>query len=275
MHLSILRPAVDLEKLVSGYCLWADPDCEFVGETICTAPQLGACLCLQLGGDVLTDFRDPTPLMSYAGVQSGIRRYRPLASARSLVIFLTPLGSIRFLPSLGGELCDEGHDIAGIVGDGEVRRLHVAATAAPDNDLLRQTVDAWLRNRFARSASRYDHHRLAEAMVRIGRPEETILSIAHRLDISERQLERSFREHLGLSPKRYQQVHRVTRSLQRTLSGQGDPMDGYSDQAHQIRNWQAYLGFTPGQLLRRGASPMGAMFREVAGAEHEGWAHYI
>ena len=163
----------------------------------------------------------------------------------------------------------------GIVGDGEVQRFHAQASAAADRDSLRQTVDDWLRRRFARSASRQDHQRLAAAVARIARPEQTVSSTAQMLDISERQLERSFREHLGLSPKRYQQVHRVTRSLQRTLSGQGDPMDGYSDQAHQIRNWQTHLGFTPGQLRRHGASPMGAMFREVAGDQHEGWAHYI
>src|SRR6476469_4604088 len=104
MRLAILHPANDLRDLVTGYCLADDPKGVYVGETILAAPQLGACICVQFGGEVIADCRDAKPLVSFAGIQSRIRRYRPQAASLSLVVFLTPLGSIRFLPGNGTAL---------------------------------------------------------------------------------------------------------------------------------------------------------------------------
>jgi AraC-like DNA-binding protein len=275
MRLAMLRPACDLRDLVAGYCLCDDTESVYAGDTISTAPQLGACICVQLGGNVITDFRDAKPMISYAGVQSRIRCYRPEEQARSLVIFLTPLGSIRFLPSNGQELCDEGYEIGSMIGDGEALRLRAAATAALTDASLATCIDAWLWRLFERQAERSEFLRLAEAMRQIGPGWRPVTSVAQTLGLSERHLERSFQEHLGLSPKRYQLIHRVTRSLQAELTGKGDPLEGFSDQAHQIRNWQTYLGFTPGQMRRAGASPLGLMFQRQASNLPADWAHYI
>lgn len=275
MRLAMMQPAADLRDCVAGYCLCDDPAGSFDGAVIATAPQLGARICLQLGSDVLTDFRDARPLVSYAGIQSRIRHYRPEGTARSLVIFLTLLGSIRFLPSNGREIYDEGYDIGGMIGDGEMLRLVRAAGAAPDDAGIAASVDAWLRHAFDRRGTRSEFLRLAAAMEEIGKGNRTVTQIASRLDLSERQLERSFQEHLGVSPKRYQQICRVTRSLQAMLSGSGDPLDGFSDQAHQIRNWQTYLGFTPGHMRRTGPSPLGTLFQQEMKTAPQTWAHYL
>lgn len=275
MRLALMRPSAELAPLVGSYCLCDDSAGLYDGETICTAPQLAACICIQLGDAVVTDFRDRTPLMSFAGVQSRIRQYRPQGRVRAFLIFLTPLGSIRFLPSNGRYLHDEGHDIGGMIGDGEVLRLLSTASAARDDDAVARAADAWLRRLFERYPLRTDYERLAEAMRQMGNRNATVSSVARRFDLSERQLERSFLEHLGLSPKRYQQIHRVTNSLQATLTGRGDPLEGFSDQAHQIRNWRAHLGLTPGHVRRVGPSPLATMFQRQASGVVEEWAHYI
>lgn len=275
MRLAILRPAVDLAELVTGYCLCDDPGGLYDGQTLSTAPQLGACICVQLGGDVVTDFRDARPLVSYAGIQPRIRRYRPEDKARSLVIFLTPLGSIRFLPSNGPELYDEGHELGGIMGDAEILKIRRDANAAPNDEEIGRCADVWLRRLFRRSPQRPEFLRLAHAMRQINHGSRTVQAVARGLDLSERQLERSFREHLGVSPKRYQQIFRVTRSLHATLTGRGDPLEGYADQAHQVRNWQTYLGFTPGHVRRNGQSPLGQMFRHETKDAPQDLVHYL
>lgn len=275
MKLAVLKPSGDLAALVSAYCLCNDPDGIYVDQSICTAPQLGACLCIQLGGEVITDFRDRKPLMSYAGIQSRIRHYRPESRVRSLVIFLTPLGSVRFLPSNGRALYNEGYDIGSMIGDGNVLRLRADASAAPDEPAVARAADAWLRFLFEQRRETMEFRRLAEAMRRVTECGISVSAVAQELDLSERQLERDFRDHLGLSPKQYQQLHRVIRSLQAVISGLGDPFEGFADQAHQIRNWQTYLGVTPGTFRRNGPSPLGEMFQRQVKDRADEWPHYI
>ena len=86
---------------------------------------------------------------------------------------------------------------------------------------------------------------------------------------------RAFHLHLGLTPKRFQQVDRVVKSLQAARTGQGDPLEGFSDQAHQIRSWKSVLGFTPGERKRRGNSTLGEAFDARAGSKGFERAHYL
>ena len=148
MELAIIKPAADLADLVRFYCLCDDPEGSYLGRNIVTAPQLGLCLCLQLNDFVLTDFADPRPLMSISGVQPRLRHYVPEGSVRALIMFFTPLGSIRLAPHEGPTLYAEGFDSGSLFGDGAVQSLRQAASAAPDPDAIGHETDAWLRRMF-------------------------------------------------------------------------------------------------------------------------------
>lgn len=83
---------------------------------------------------------------------------------------------------------------------------------------------------------------------------------AARVGVSRRQLHRWFRQHLGIGPKDLADLERLHVSLQSVQTGGPDPIAGYSDQAHQIRNWRRRLGVTPGAYSREVRSPMAAFF---------------
>jgi AraC-like DNA-binding protein len=77
-----------------------------------------------------------------------------------------------------------------------------------------------------------------------------INDVAADAGFSERQLERQFKKHIGLSPKFYSRVIRFSSIFQ--LHEQGDPswLDlayeaGYADQSHFIRNFKAFTGDDP------------------------------
>lgn len=275
MRLSIVRPAKDLAALVGGYCLIDDPAGAFGSRLLRVAPQVGACLCLQFGDDVDTDFRDRRPRLSYAGIQPYVRAYRPLGKTRAAIIFLTALGTVRFLPSSGRMLYDEGMDAGALVGDEAVWRLRNHAGAADRDDGIGLAIDCWLRQRFEKNRERASDKRLGAAMAMLADGSASVDAVATRLDLSPRQLERSFAAHLGASPKKYQQIARVAASLQATLSGDRDPLDGYADQAHQIRSWRTYLAFTPGQMNSAGPSVAAAMFLAESRKLPAAWAHYL
>jgi hypothetical protein len=66
--------------------------------------------------------------------------------------------------------------------------------------------------------------------------------------MNRRQLHRLFHRHLGIGPKLLADLERLHSSLRGVQTRYGDPLAGFSDQAHQIRNWRRRLGVTPGTL---------------------------
>jgi AraC-like DNA-binding protein len=78
----------------------------------------------------------------------------------------------------------------------------------------------------------------------------TIASVCDQCNISERQLERSFKKYIGLSPKFYARIIRFSNifqiAQQKKLSWSDVSMEsGFYDQAHFIRNFKAFTGEDP------------------------------
>lgn len=74
------------------------------------------------------------------------------------------------------------------------------------------------------------------------------------LGISERSLERRFREHIGISPKLFARIGRFQAALDRLREGQYDKLSdiafeyGYADQSHFIRTFREFAGCSPQQF---------------------------
>lgn len=90
------------------------------------------------------------------------------------------------------------------------------------------------------------------ALIRIfeGKGMVTVNEMANEVGLSERQFERQFKKHVGLSPKFYSRIIRFSSIFQ--LHEQGDPswLDlayeaGYADQSHFIRNFKTFTGDDP------------------------------
>lgn len=79
----------------------------------------------------------------------------------------------------------------------------------------------------------------------------TVTALAREAGLSPRQLERRFRDQVGVSPRLYANVVRF-RSVFDLLTGAGKPdwttlaiSAGYFDQSHMIRDFQRFLGCSP------------------------------
>ncbi|SHG30012.1 helix-turn-helix domain-containing protein [Pedobacter caeni] len=74
--------------------------------------------------------------------------------------------------------------------------------------------------------------------------------------LSQRHLSRKFQEYVGLSPKEYLRVSRFICSLAHLKRYPAFSLteiahkSGYYDQAHFIRDYKDYTGYTPGQVVR-------------------------
>ncbi len=88
---------------------------------------------------------------------------------------------------------------------------------------------------------------------RLDRPVPTS-HLAREANISSRQMERQFRNHVGLSPKRFCRIMRLRKLLPRLRTPQEPEWadlavaGGFSDQAHLIHECVALAGVTPRQL---------------------------
>jgi len=91
-----------------------------------------------------------------------------------------------------------------------------------------------------------------------GRGALAVEAAARTLGSTVRHLERRFREHVGLGPKRWTRIARMNHAM-RLLGSGGNGMDfaavvdacGFYDQAHLIREFRELAGLTPGAYVRR------------------------
>jgi AraC-like DNA-binding protein len=86
-----------------------------------------------------------------------------------------------------------------------------------------------------------------------------IAALGQTLGVSERHLERRFREQVGLGPKRYARLLRFAGVIDRLRRVETMPWTevalelGYYDQSHLIRDFRTFAGASPEEFLRRRA----------------------
>lgn len=116
-------------------------------------------------------------------------------------------------------------------------------------------MEAFLQNQLSRHQSRPNCFSAAVHLIRNGEPGYSITDLSKAVCISERQLQRVFKENMGIGPKSYSRIIRF-RKIKQFL--QTNPkvswVDiaydfGYADQAHFIRDFKAFSGRTPGVVL--------------------------
>jgi AraC-like DNA-binding protein len=114
-----------------------------------------------------------------------------------------------------------------------------------------EQLEAWLLRRVRRPGDAL----VTEAVRQIAewRGQCDIASLARDLKVSTRQLERRFREHTGLSPKRFARMRRFQSVFPAIEAGDGwaaaAASCGYWDQAHLVRDFREFAGEPPAALL--------------------------
>jgi AraC-like DNA-binding protein len=137
---------------------------------------------------------------------------------------------------------------------GELRNLTVAGEdviGARGARRLRDSraIDAWIRS--------IEPDRRAAAAIELLQS-EPVSSVATRLGLSSRQLQRIITTNVGLSPRTLQRVMRMQRFLEYAERRPGlaaaSADAGYADQAHLTREVRALSGLTPARLLAERAT---------------------
>lgn len=272
MQFLVLPPTPVLAPLVTGYWFVEDLANANQGQPIHTVPHTNAVLTVHLGRPNVDELGVGVPRVSLLGVQSRIRTWGSGGDCYFVMVMLSLPGLIRLFPGSGVDSCDNVLDLGALLGDKTVGNLKDDLTGAWRPDRIAERLDVWLVGRLGVTRRVAELERFSSAWLALrctGRLDAT----AQTVGMSSRQLERWFRTHVGRTPRELICQNRVIASLRATQTGVGDPLAGFSDQAHQIRSWRRYLGVTPGRYARTTPSEVARLFCQEPNAASE--VHYL
>lgn len=257
-----LSPAKALAPYVAGYWFVEDIVGAYRGRPIATSPQPGAVLSVNFGRPNVMVGGPAVPRTSLLGMQTVGRHWTSDVDTSFVMAMLTPVGVSRLLPGARGSV-DQLLELGAILGDrvaGELER-DTAARSSPES--VGRALDTWLLARLDGGRTSIDEQRLGEACRRLAAGHR-VERVADIIGVSRRHLARSFQAQLGIGPKALSDLYRFQASLRAVQADIGDPLAGYSDQAHQIRDWRRRVGRTPGSYGAPRMSPMASYFQPPA-----------
>jgi AraC-like DNA-binding protein len=136
----------------------------------------------------------------------------------------------------------------------EMEALADRMQAAPTLPALAALADSFLMECIRRHHTHTYYLHRAATFIRASGGCEPLHHIMDRAGISPRQLERAFRQQMGVSPKLYQRIVRMN-ALNARMAAQHSLTQlayegGFSDQAHMNREFRQFAGLTPRQFLK-------------------------
>ncbi|MGV2130303.1 helix-turn-helix domain-containing protein [Agrobacterium vitis] len=268
----IIPPVPDLATLIKAYWFVEDLSGEHAGRLIRTSPIPLAVLSVNMGRPNATEDGELVPSVSFLGLQSRSRAWYSCLDTYFVMVMLTIPGLVRLFPHTGSCSANMFLDLAELIGDASAQSLKNGVGLEQEPRRIAAFLDQWLLSRMMRRRPVSEGRQIAMAHS-ILRRGGTVDTAAEAAQINRRQLHRLFHRHLGVGPKELADLERLHFSLKGVQSGRGEPMQGFSDQAHQIRSWQRRLGITPGAYARAARTPLADPF--AAQGALPGIAYYM
>lgn len=227
-------------------------------------PVAGAVMGVQFRGHIHAE-QGPLSQAGVTGIQSGVRRFVHPEATGSVLVRFTAQGAA----SLGApaeELLNRSVSLDELLGRARATELCERVCEAEDDRARVLAVEQFLTELpFASDAL---VGRASGLLAQVSA--RSVAETAAALGVSERQLERRFRQRVGLSPKQFARLARFERAmiaaraqLSATSWQPDDPAEGcpsltaiaqrvgYYDQSHLVRDVREFAGTTPRQLFSR------------------------
>lgn len=242
-----LRPYVD--------CYWEGAFNLKAEETVSFKVVPNACLELIIHlDDLRCDFPGPdrwaqTPDYMLIGMITQVQEIRFRKTVPVFTIRFKPEALFTLFRLPGSKVLERYEDINDLLG-GRLRDLcHRIREEKDVGGMIRQTETYLLQRLHERSLDWGYVNEAAEMMRRA--KDLTVRDISEQVHVSQRQLERKFREIVGVSPKHYLRLTRINRVMK--VLERGRPLDltsvayycGYFDQAHFIKDFKRITGQNP------------------------------
>ena len=119
-----------------------------------------------------------------------------------------------------------------------------------------RAVEGFLRERLPAPDPRYELVASVAAEMLTAPPGTTVAKLAERHAVSQRTLQRLFRDYVGVGPKWVLKRYRMHEAAERIAAGEaasGAELAfelGYADQSHFIGDFRSQIGLSPGEYAR-------------------------
>ena len=171
-------------------------------------------------------------------------------------IRLKPESLLQLFKLRASDVCMGCVDIESVFGH-ELDHYSDKLRDATDIKAFIQIAEGFLMSRLQHLKSERTYVIEATKLIRESKGALSIDQLSKNLYISKRQLQRSFKEHYGTSPKTYQRIIRFSSAYNYFQKSKTPPTwadisysFGYSDQAHFIRDFKYFTGESPTILYR-------------------------
>jgi AraC-like DNA-binding protein len=255
------RPSVALQPYVENYWLQV-----FDGDPSEESPHQ---VCLPLGmvqiivhvnqpdcGVLQGNDWHPLPHALFAGVYNNAVTWKAKGYAVCFGINFKPESLTRLFRIPAAALFNDYTDVSNFQ-DAAIDEMVDHMYGVEETAQLIRIAETCLLEKLKKIHCRQQYWQQAAELIRQAKGNITIESLCKDLYISERQLQRSFRDTLGASPKTYTRIirfrnaHRQVRhTTHKKISWASLSYDhGYADQAHFIRDFKEFSGVSPSLIV--------------------------
>jgi AraC-like DNA-binding protein len=176
------------------------------------------------------------------------------AGARRFGVRFAPGAAAAFIDARADELTDREGELHALTRAASFCLAEQVAQATDSAERARIVAD-FLQDRRSRLRPIDLRVRRAVAQLRAGAGRVAIAKLAQQVGVSERQLERLFREQQGSGPKRFARVVRMQAAVaqlecETSYRAARALQAGFADEPHLVREFRALTGVTALQLFR-------------------------
>ncbi len=190
----------------------------------------------------------------FVGIMSKPVSWQMRGSCRVIGIRFRPEGFLRLFNAPLSELADSSVPTCDIMKNSELNLREKLVNSNPDTAKQIVLIETHLNRLLVKS--QYQNRHFISALYQIrncsGAFKKTAL--VDNIFRSDRQIQRLFKDNLGVSPKQYENIVRFGRTISAVKHSDIESWAslayhvGYADQAHLIRDFKKYTGITPGTI---------------------------
>ena len=191
----------------------------------------------------------------------------PSGSIHTIGVHFRPAGASAFVPGGVSRFTHRIESLGPAVGQ-DLEPLVALLRASPTPEAQARVLEDFLRRSRLQGQDDPAMSRAAARLSEPGSPVD-IETLAREFSLSDRQFRRRFEAAVGLRPKRFARLVRFQRVFEQRQESDGRAWSevaldcGYYDQAHFNRDFRAFTGVRPRDLIRD-ADPLTAFFLSVS-----------
>ena len=212
----------------------------------------------EIQSDILHEGRwQQLPRAFFHGIYNNPVYWKITANARLFGIRFKPETFAELFSIRGASLFCKFVALEELLGE-SIKALPESIYGDPDIDSIIQKTDRFLLQKLSCRTHERNYIMEAASLIRNARGNITIEEVSNTVSVGMRQLQRSFKDNLGTTPKGYLRIIRFRNALA-SLNNAYELAElayemGYADQAHFIREFKEFAGEAPRCVIKKAES---------------------